>query len=218
MMDLIWFLSIAGFIGYGVYRLAHNNSAIRESLRSVGKIARGSTAVRIALAGGGLVLAWLVLEALILSGPRIYDGPLVLGQSFPFEVVTAGDSYLFTIGRISGKRRGRSSDSKRARLQYTINGPDGSVALRRTDIVSKQIRRFEYQSNMRGTHVLHVSHATQDARRGLSWLQINHNDRSVLLSRFGHLWPIELGVWSPFYPGEQIPGHVVDWAEWAEQK
>jgi hypothetical protein len=100
-------------------------------------------------------------------------------------------------------------------LRYKIAAPNGAIIFSGEDSFGKQIRRFYYTPDAPGKYTLKVSDAKASNGKRLSWLQLNRNDNSPVLSRIGHLWPIELGVWSPFYPTDQIPGHTVNWTEWA---
>jgi hypothetical protein len=215
LMDLIWYISIAAFVSYGGYRLARSSSEFKTTLKKIREFARASAAGRMVIIGACALGAWLVLEAVILGGPRIYDGPLIYGKSFPFEVETPNERYVFTVGRSSGRRKGRPGGSSRTRLRYEITAPNGVIVFNGEDGIGKRIRRFSYTPSAPGTYMLKVDRATPSTGRGLISFQLNRNDDSVILSRISHLWPIELGVWSPFYPRQQIPGHTVNWAEWA---
>lgn len=214
-MDLIWFFSVAAFVGYGGYRLARSSGEFKTTLKTIREFARVSATGRMVVIGVIALGAWLALEVVFLSGPRIYDGPLIHGKSFPFEVATPDERYVFTLGRSSGRRQGRPGGNSRIRLRYEITAPNGAIVFNGEDGIGKRIRRFSFTPSAPGIYMLKVDGATPSTGTGLSSFQLNRNDDSVILSRISHLWPIELGVWSPFYPREQIPGHTVDWAEWA---
>lgn len=163
-----------------------------------------------ALALGGLLL----LDALWLSGPRIYQGMLWIDTPFQIRVEEAGETWTFTIGSFSGGSALRRSNLPRrrramrfARLGYAILDDQGNTLFLEHDVLPKTIRRFSYRFPAAGDYQLMAGFDQQNPGYASTQLTIQRNDRSLLLRYLSHLWPVRLGVWSPFYPRQPIEGH-----------
>lgn len=166
----------------------------------MGKVMSFAKRGTVGMAAVGVVcvfLLWLGFEALFLVGPRVFDGQLMVGKPVPFVVSELGETWVFTMGPTGKKRK---------ELQYKIMAPGMEVVFSGQDSSKKSVRRFEYTPAVTGKHILLVNYTDDGNYTKLGWLMINRDDKAVILRKFSHLWPIKLGVWSPFYPRDQIPG------------
>ena len=154
-----------------------------------------------------LLAAYLTFEAVVLMGPRIYEDVIIYDKPFPITVTEGGHRYVCTVGRMSeaGKRY------LRRRLSYTVTGPDGAVTAAGQDPYLRAVRRFWFTPPGPGVYTVLV-HPLQGTRmKNYNWFTVNYDDDTYLLRRFSHLWPLELGVYSPLFPDNQIPGHKIDY-------
>ena len=198
---LILFLILVFAVCLVLYKLKDGLDGLKDGGGKVPGFARDGIFGMAIVGAIGLLLLWLGIEALFLVGPRIFDGQMMVGQPVPFTVTSPGETWVFTIGPTGKSRK---------ELQYRIMAPGEELVFSGKDRFEKGIRRFEYTPLVSGQHILVVNYTFSGNFTKLGWLRINRDDNAFILRKFGHLWPIKLGVWSPFYPRDQIPGWQMD--------
>ena len=182
---------------------------MRKVLELVGKLyefARDSLWGKIVAGVLVVLIGYLVFEAVVLMGPRIYDDQIVYDKPFPIAVQEGGHRYVCTVGRMSEA----SKRFLRRRLSYTVTAPDGEVLAAGSDSYLKAVRRFQFIPPAPGVYTVLVHPLQGTQMKNYNWFTVNYDDDTHLLKRFSHLWPLELGVYSPLFPDNQIPGHDID--------
>jgi len=183
-----------------------NVRAIVELLGKLYEFARHSLLGKVLAGLLALLVGYLVFEAFVLMGPRIYDGQVIYDKPFSIMVQEGGHRYVCTVGRMSEA----SKRYLRRRLSYTVTGPGGAVIAAGQDPYLRAVRRFQFTPPAPGVYTVLVHPLQGTQMKNYNWFTVNYDDDTHLLRRFSHLWPLELGVYSPFFPDNQIPGHVID--------